>query len=382
MNIFDLTKIITNTRKFLIPICFFSILVGCKENSHTPALPYDYQPPELLADGWMVADAKQYGFDVKFFEDMMNEINNRTYTGIDSIVVVHDGRIIHDAYFNGYSENDLHDMRSATKSITSALIGIAIDNQYLSSVEESVLPFFSQYNEFDNWDDLKDDILVKHLLTMSSGLECNDQDLSSQGNEERMYLTADWVKFVLDLPIQEEPGHQFSYCTGGVVTLGAIIEKVTGEKADVFSQRHLFSPLEINDFKWEYTPVGQIDTGGHLHLKPRDMAKIGQLFLSGGLWNNERFLSNAWIDESTKFQIEADNTLPYGYLWWRGIFNINGVEVPTYYASGNGGQFIFVLPSIDMVAVFTGSNYNSSKSQQPFEIIGRFLLRAVLFSQG
>lgn len=379
MNLFGLAKILTVTINALSVVCLIVFLQACKSNGDSPVTPYEYKTPELKSDGWLVAHAGDYDIDINFIEDMMDEINERVYTGIDSIVLVRDGKIIHDAYFNGYTEDDLHDMRSATKSITSALIGLAIDKQFLLSEDERVLPYFSEYSGFDNWDSRKDEISIKHLLTMSSGLECNDQDLSSRGNEEWMYRKNDWVKFVLDLPVADGPGERFSYCTGGVVTLGAIIEKLSGVKADSFAEQYLFNPLEITDFQWEYTPIGQVDTGGHLHLKPRDMAKIGQLYLSGGLWNSSRALSSDWIDNSTQIHIQADNSLPYGYLWWGGIFNINDVMVPTYYASGNGGQFIFVLPDIDMVVVFTGSNYNSPKSQQAFEIIGKFILRATLF---
>ena len=360
--------------------CLISVifLLSCKNSGKNdiiiPETPYQYQQPQSFDDGWTVADANQMGIDTKPIEMMMDDISKGEYTGIDSVLIVKSGSLIHEAYFNNFDRNQRHDLRSATKSITSILVGLAIQHQFIQSVDDKVYPFFSEYDDFERWDERKRDISVKHLLTMSPGWDCNDMRSSSAGNEERMYNRSDWIKFILDLPVENNPGNTYGYCTGGVVTLGGILHQSTGIKADEFAAQYLFEPLGITDYNWEYTPAGQVDTGGHIHFKPRDMAKIGQLMLNGGTWNDNTILNGNWVEESTGFHVSTERGQEYGYLWWKGIFSVNEQQFATYYASGNGGQFIFVVPSIETVVVFTGSNYNSMKASQPFEMMRRYIL--------
>ena len=273
--------------------------------------------------------------------------------------------LVQELYFNNFNRDKVHDLRSATKSITSALVGIAIDKEYIENVNQPAFASITGYSEFKNWVDGKNDIQIKHLLTMSSGLACNDSDFTSPGNEEYMYRQADWVKYILDLRLTSQPGSNWAYCTGGVVSLGAIIEDSSGMQTEDFATNFLFQPLEISNYHWEFTPTGRVDTGGHIHMIPRDMAKIGQLFLQGGLWNQKRLISQKWVDTSTTPHILTNEGYHYGYLWWRGRIDSHDF----YFAGGNGGQYIAILPTLNMVVVSTGSNYNSSVSSQFFTLL-------------
>jgi len=370
--------------KLLILAVAVSSLFGCSENDNVMGVKSVPETAELaimpdqVDDGWSVKHISQLGMNVELIKAMFNTIKQKGFIGIDGVVIAKSGYLVFEAYFNGYNRDKRHDLRSATKSITSALIGIAIDQQHIVAIDDSVYPYFQAYAPFDNWSAVKEQIKVKHLLTMTPGWDCDDWVSSSQGNEENMYRKHDWVKFILDLPMKTIPGNKFSYCTGGVVVLGELVKLASSLSVDEFSKRYLFTPLRITNYNWQYTPAGQVDAGGHIVMTPRDMAKFGQLFLQRGAWQGQQLISAAWVDESTAFHLMVTNsTDEYGYLWWRRSILVSGRSIGTYSARGNGGQFIFVIPSEEMVVVFTGSNYNSSLSDQPFEILQDYILKAI-----
>jgi CubicO group peptidase (beta-lactamase class C family) len=341
-----------------------------------PFTPYVYQPPPALSDGWQTASAESVGLDPAPLEAATNEIGGGAFGRVDSMLVVRQGRLVHEAYFNGFDRDRLHDLRSATKSMTSALVGIAIDQGLLTGVDEPVLPRLGGDAGLQNFDPRKRAITVEHLLTMTPGLACDDWNAASPGNEEKMYKERDWVKFILDLPMVADPGTRYGYCTGGVVTLGAVVGNASGQRADAYARQVLFGPLGITRAEWQLTPTGAVDTGGHIHMRPRDMAKFGQLFLQRGLWNGQRVVSEAWVDRSTSFRVRTISNEEYGYLWWRRATQRNGVPVQTFYAIGNGGQHIIVAPGLDLVAVFTGSNYDAT-ALLPQQVFDRYVLTAV-----
>jgi CubicO group peptidase (beta-lactamase class C family) len=335
-------------------------------------VPWTYRAPEAVGDGWETGDAVEAGLDPALLTAAVNAVRDGEYDDVDSMLVARHGRLVHEAYFGGFDRNRPHDLRSATKSITSMLIGIAVDDGLLSGADERVLARLPEYAGHQNPDARKEEIRVEHLLAMTPGLDCDDWNGSSPGNEERMYRTNDWVRFIVDLRMLHPPGAHWAYCTGGVVTLGAVLASAAGRPADEIARDVLFGPLGIVDYHWEYTPAGQVDTGGHIHMRPRDMAKLGQLMLNGGLWNGERLLSESWIRESTARQSPADGP-DYGYLWWR---RQTMAGTRAFFASGNGGQSIIVVPDLDLVAVFTGSYYNK-RPDRGHAIFDRFIVPAV-----
>jgi CubicO group peptidase (beta-lactamase class C family) len=198
-----------------------------------------------------------------------------------------------------------------------------------------------------------------------------------------MYKSEDWSQFILKQDVTANPGKSFRYSTGGTVLLGRVLSNAVQESIPSYSKTVLFDPLEIKDSQWQKTPSNKTDTGGHLHLKPRDMTKIGQIVLDKGRWKDKQIVSQQWIENSTKPKTiipkQEHLELAYSYLWWHHDFVVNNKIIKSTIAWGNGGQFIFILPDLDMVTVFTGGNYNSVRTLQPFEILEKYILP--LFAQ-
>ena len=339
------------------------------------SFPSTYSVPARLQDGWEVNHAQAEGLDSASLGRAVHLIRNGSYKNIDSMLIVKNNKLVLETYSHGWNRTMRHDLRSATKSVTSALVGIALDKGFIKNTDQSAWDSFPTYKPFKNWSETKKDITIRHLLTMSTGLECNDRKHSSVGNEEKMYKTWDWVKFFLNLPVAETPGAKFSYCTAAPVTLGGIVSETLGKPVPEFAKDVLFGPLGIENYHWEYMPSGRADTGGHLHMTPRDMAKFGLLFLNGGEWKGARIISESWTRESVQWVHDFSPFRGYGYLWWLNKWQYKDELITSFSASGNGGQYIMVFPDLDMVVVFTGGNYNSKLAQQPFYIVHYFILQ-------
>jgi len=330
--------------------------------------------PVNTGDGWTVSSPTAEGMDSPAVLATLEAIRGR-FSGVDSMVVVRHGRLVAEGYFNGYGAETLHDLRSTGKSFTSALAGIAIE-QRLFALDDPIATLIPQFENHANMDARKRAITIRHLLDMRSGLECNDWNSASSGNEERMYNTRDWVGFILDLPMANEPGTVASYCTGGVIVLGQVISWRSGMALDAYAAAYLFAPLGIQQSHWRRAPDGSATGGGGLKLRPRDAAKFGQLYLNGGVWNGVRVVPADWVTKSRERITPLGNDF-YGTLWWKRSFAHGGGTVECFFTSGNGGNFIFVFPTLDLIAVFTGSNYNSPLGDQPFQIVADHLLPAV-----
>jgi CubicO group peptidase (beta-lactamase class C family) len=331
--------------------------------------------PEGTSDGWATSTPSAEGIDTPGLEGILQSIRDGRYPRVDSMIVARHGRLVAEGYFNGYARDTLHDLRSTGKSFTSALTGIAAERGLLI-VDDPISVYISDFASSKNLDARKRAITVRHLLDMSSGLDCDDSNPVSPGNEERMYPERNWVRFVLDLPMSFEPGSRSTYCTGGVIVLGSLVSSRAGVGLDDFAATWLFGPLDTRDVHWRRSPDGQATGGGGLKLRPRDVAKLGELYRAGGTWNGRRVLSAAWVAESRRSttRIGGDG---YGYLWWKRGFVRDGFAVESYFTSGNGGNFVFVFPSLDLVVTFTGSNYDSRAMDQPFQILAERLLPLV-----
>jgi CubicO group peptidase (beta-lactamase class C family) len=300
-----------------------------------------------------------------------------------SILIYQHGQLAYELLLdsNPYA---LRDTRSVTKTVTSMLVGIAIAEGYLPSVTAPVLSFFPN-RQHAHPDPRKDAITVEDFLTMSSALACDDNDDDSPGNEERMYPTSDWLQFTLDLPLRPpvpSPERQFSYCTAGVTTLAGVLERATGLPVPDYARTRLFDPLGIAASEWHYSPVGLAMTGGGLRLRSRDLAKLGQLYLDGGRWRGTQVVPAAWVRESIWPHVRVDATSTYGYLWWLRDFVAAGTTFPAWFMSGNGGNKVVVVPSLDLVAVITSTNYNTpGMHQQSERLLTDYILPAAKLAQ-
>jgi CubicO group peptidase (beta-lactamase class C family) len=324
-------------------------------------------------DGWQTAAPESAGLSPTKLQTMKKAMAAGEFHKIGSVVVIGHGKLVYEHYFDG-DASTLRDPRSAAKTITSILAGIAIDRGDLSGVDARVLPFFTDKQPLDNPDRRKEKITVEDFLTMSSALECDDWNDHSRGNEEKMYLIEDWVRFTLGLPIRgyapwvtppdrAKYGRTFSYCTAGVFTLGQVIARAAKTPVDDYAQQHLFAPLGIESWQWPYATGHLAMSGGGLRLRSRDFAKIAQMVLNGGTWNGKRIVSEAWVRTSVKPHAVIDETTEYGYLWWLKSFKSH----PAWFMTGNGGNKVVVLPDLDLIVVLTSTNYNTKGMHEQTE---------------
>ena len=343
---------------------------------------------EIMSDGWESATLESAGVSSSILHQMENVISAGEFKKITSIVLARNGKLVYENYFEG-SGSSLRNTRSATKTVASILVGLAIDKGLLQSVRALVLSFFQDKQPVKNPDPRKDKITIEDLLTMSSLLECDDSNQFSRGNEERMYVMEDWVKFTLDLPIKGFPGwtsrpenspygRSFSYCTAGAVTIGGILERATKMPLDQFAKKYLFDPLMISQAEWQYTPLGSASTAGGLGLRSRDLLKLGQIYLNMGTWKDNRIVSEDWVKTSTRPHVQVDEQTEYGYFWWLKKYGASNEKVSAYCMLGNGGNKVCVFPSLDMVVVITSTNYNTrGMHEQTDKILSDYVLDSV-----
>ena len=259
---------------------------------------------------WPIASPEEQGMHAGLLAGMLEHVQNKCLH-IDSITVVRNGHLVLDAYAWPFSKGQKHRIHSCTKSIMSALIGIAIDKGYIESVNQPVLAFFPE-KTFAGVDDRKKAITLENLLTMASGLECRDSYRYNWKGLRWMRYSQDWVQHVLDLPMSEPPGEKFEYCNGVSHLLSAILQNVTKMRTMAFAKAHLFDPLGITDIHWETSPNG-VDVGyGRMWLNPHDMAKFGWLYLKGGRWGDRQIVPASWVEASTRGHIDANMFERYG----------------------------------------------------------------------
>jgi len=322
---------------------------------------YSYQAPSKLNDGWDVSSLRNEGVDTNRITAMMNTLLADDLPNIHSVLLIKNGKLVLEEYFNGYSREIKQIIASVTKSITSILVGVAIDKQMIGSTNERVYKFFPEYKG-TRWIDQKHDITIKHVLTMAAGVDWDEITFlhpHPQNPNTLMYKSDHPVGYVLDKKQIDQPGSRWRYNSGLTVILGGILKNTTGQYADKFAEQYLFKPMGITDYLWLKHPDGTIYTHGDLFLKPRDMAKIGYLMLNQGKWQNNQIVSKAWVIESTAKHIDTFRGYGYGYQWRVGKTFICDQEIEAFWASGTGGQKIYVFPKLDLVAVITSKTFGN-----------------------
>jgi CubicO group peptidase (beta-lactamase class C family) len=342
---------------------------------------YRYHPPADLHDGIAVGDIAQSDLGVATANAIVRAILDGTYKQVHSVLLYQRGKLVFEEYFYGYSAGRTQQLRSATKSVVGALAGIAIDRGALTGVNERVLPLMN-YESYDHPDPRKAAITLDNFLSMRSGLDCNDHSSTSPGRETVIDEKADWVKATLELPMINDPGTEAYYCSGGVAVVGRAIENTVHIRVPEFAQTNLFGPLGIarSDWTWNYDLTNADKEYSQIHLRPRDMLKLGILFADGGRWHERQVISESWVRASLAEHSHVDN-VSYGYFWWRPWLNVEtsagSQHVDVVAAQGNGGQKIYLVPQYDLVAVFTAGGYNG-ESTPPNAIMAKIVLPALI----
>jgi CubicO group peptidase (beta-lactamase class C family) len=347
---------------------------------------YVYKIPVKTDDGWETSSLTKEGINSEYFDRLMADIFDGEYKDIHSIVVVKNGNLVFEEYFSGNHRNNLHVMASATKSVTSILVGIALDKKMIANVNRKTYELLPDYKG-TKWIDERYEISLKNLLTMTAGIDWLGSDsnipLSDPRNDaSRLYHSYDPIKYTLEKQLIEQPGSRYNYSTGVSTVLGEIIKEASGLKPDEFAAKFLFDPLRIQDHKWFIYPNGTIDTGGGLFLRSRDMAKIGYMMLKKGRWNGKQIVSEEWVKESTIAHVRKNGKVTmgseYGYQWHYGELSIGNQNIESFFAQGLGGQYIFIIPSIDMVVVCTFQHPESTGYLDANLIFSKYIIPSVL----
>ncbi|WOH68886.1 serine hydrolase [Bradyrhizobium sp. BWA-3-5] len=347
--------------------------------------------PAARHDGWPLASGNEDKLIDRAALCRMADRLVASGANVHAVLVARGGKLAFERYFRNTDEisgrrvenvafdaGTLHNVKSVTKGVASLALGIAIDRGLIRSVNEPIFSFFPELADLRSPE--KDRLQLLHVLTMSLGLKWVEAIPSNEGNndEQRMHVAPDPCRYVLSLASAAPPGQEFFYNTGALTLLSAIVRKATGVPLDEFAREALFGPLGITEFEW-IRVKGDSDAGGGLRLRPRDMAKIGQLVLAGGRWNDRQIVSKAWIDASMRPRLEATGPYFYGYLWWLGRSLVNGREIHWAAALGRGGQSIRIVPELDLVVVVT-AGYYQDYSTQAFQVqagVFRDVLRGI-----
>ena len=333
-------------------------------------------------DDWLVSTPEEQEMSSEILKSMNDSIHENNYL-IDSIIILRNGYCVFEEYPRPmtYNQESLHHLFSVTKSFTSALIGIAIQDGFITGVDQKILDIFSD-RVFENVDSRKQNITIEHLLTMTPGIDWNEHEFpySDPRNDWlKMSHSEDTIDYVLDKNMTSEPGTRWYYNTGASQVLSGIIEKTTGTSTSNYAKENLFDPLGITDFYWATDNQGLCFGGTQLYLKPRDMAKFGQLYLNEGRWNEEQIIPQDYVNNSLDpsnplflYPNPNSTNFKYGYHW---MVNIN----PRIYAAlGSQEQSIFILPDADLVVVMTASIESSNDSLPTDYFLSNFIIPSIL----
>ena len=366
--------------------------------------PYAYRRPQDLGDGWRTARARDLGVDEAALARAVQRIididpsSQRAWL-IHSMAIAYRGRLILDEYFYGYDAATPHDMRSASKTFSSVILGAVMMEGGRISPDTRLYPLLASMGPFANPDPRKERITLGHALTHSTGLECDDareEEPLSPGNEGIMQsqrAEPNWWRFTLNLRSMYEPGAHYAYCSGGINLAGAALTTATGEWLPELFDRTIARPLQFQRYYWNLMPNGEGYIGGGAFVRTRDFLKIGQAYLDGGVWNGRRIATQAWVrdamaphariseettglhgDAFANFYFDTDE----GYAWHHVMMRSGQTRYPIYHGNGNGGQLLLVAPQFDLVVMFTAGNYRQGLwNRERDDIVGDMIVPAL-----
>jgi len=357
-----------NTHRAPTPAVFGIVLLAIGGCSDGPlSLPTQALPaPASLQDGWSVATPASQGFDPDLLGLLDRRLRDRNIAEVDALLIARNGVLVYEAYFipqTGPSKR--HFLASATKSVASMVVGAAVQDGALHGWDEPIDGLFPEAQDLFSAEPRKRAITLRHVLTMTAGLGWDTKDVTDRDRDDIHIQTApDAVRYVLEKPVVDEPGARFFYNSGSSMLLTGLIPNVTGVEADVFARERLFEPLAITDVLWQTTEDGTARGQDGLHMRGRDLLRLGQLYLDGGRWGGRQIVSPAWIDASLRDWTSTDwGDTGYGFQWWLYPLERPGrptVENGVGMASGYGGQKLFIVPELGLAAVFFGCTANDN----------------------
>lgn len=346
-----------------------------------------FKSDEVLNDDWISALPEDEGVNENLLQILTDSALNGNLVKTHSILIARHGKLIYEKYFSGYNEFTMHDMRSGSKSISSSIMGIAIDKGYIKNAEEYLYDYLpSEYKKIIESDSLKSKIRLKDLLTMSTGLDAIDFGIEreSKASEDLYQSTEDWAVTVLEAPMINPPGTHSYYGSANPFLLGLAVknsvQKSVSEPVELFMHRNLFAKLGLENYLIQDDISGNVYFAGGMYMRPRDMLKFGQLYLDSGKWNGEQIVSKEWVKESfgKYFKLEnTDDKNEYGYLWWHNNYKKGDEVIEAIEARGAGGQYIILIPKYNLVCVVTSGNFRNGKFRQPEKIMQDYILPAV-----
>jgi CubicO group peptidase (beta-lactamase class C family) len=377
---------ITRSR-FVLGLFLLSIALGCRK---VPTVPYAVPP--TLDDGWAIETPEAAGIDRSRLEALTGAIRAHPDDNIHAVLIEHDGRLVYEEYFDGkdekwgiplrdvtHSRDKRHDLRSVTKSVVSALIGIATASGAIKSLDTPLLDYFPEYRDLA--EPARRQITIRHALTMSAGLEWNeDVPYNDPANDEiRMGRSKDPMHYVLARQIVAAPGTVWRYNGGTTQVLGTVVQKATGQPLADYAQQVLWSPLGISDVEWLGNLAGVPSAASGLRLRPRDLAKFGSLYLHDGRWHERQIVPADWVRESTSRHMTFPGQTARGYadLWWHTCYKTSSGMTETPTAVGNGLQRIYVLRPQKTVVTFLSGRYNDFSKNPPDALLRQFIFPAL-----
>jgi len=389
---------------FIAPI-FGLLLLGSYANAQT----------EWPTNGWTVTTPSEVGLDARTLAEIDADIGEGKYGYVDSMLVIRHGKLAYERYYGHdygeiykkeaatrgplvvgdltgpynyfndwwhpyYRDTNLHTMQSATKSVVSAVVGIAVGRGEFPDIDTPVLNFFES-GTVANVDERKERMTIRHLLTMSTGLDWNEDVpyIDPKNTWSDLQGAPDWAQFTIDRPMEKEPGKEFKYNSGATLILGHIFYRATGTDLEEYAAEHLFEPLGIDEYFWKRTPLGRTDVQEGLYVSSRDIAKIAYLFLQRGQWAGKQIVPDVWVRDSIhpSLPVTADASWEYGYKWWLIHYQHGGEDLVAFEGNGFGGQLPIVLPDLDMVIVFTGWNALPDRPSMGTDVAIRRVVEAV-----
>ena len=349
----------------------------------------DLPAPANLHDGLAVAAPARAGLDVAPLAELKHAVAKGDFPKTTSVLVVRDGKLVYEEYFGEGGRELLNDTRSATKSITSLGVGVAIGTGAIPSQHAPAFQYLDDLRPFQNDAPDKEAITIEDLLTTSSALDCNDDDDKSPGNEDNMHPQPNWSRWAVDLPTMQ--GYQrdssglgpWRYCTTGSFLLGQILQRATHLRADRYIEETILAPLGITEWEWPYSPSNEPMTGGGLRLRSRDLAKISAMLIDGGRWKGKQIAPKSWVDSALSVHRKAYSDSNYGYLFWQRDYVTPCGTKSGWYMAGNGGNAIVILRDLHAAVVVARANFGApGMHDQTKALLETYVLPALMCRPG